>query len=119
MQEINYPSELTYFIAYVDENIFCYGIVEPQQCMATGEPNLYQTTNYYDWIEELKKFHVFQGYYFNNIEEAQNAKNSIEEFYGTNIRTLGDSINNGNVFYYILGNYVDILGESTLLKIPL
>ena len=53
--EINYPTETTYFIAYTDTTTGVgYGIVHPDQCMETGQPNLWTSLSEAEWLKELK-----------------------------------------------------------------
>ena len=53
--EINYPTETTYFIAYTDINPNAnYGIVHPDQCLVTGQPNLWTSLSEAEWLKELK-----------------------------------------------------------------
>jgi hypothetical protein len=52
--EIKFPSETTYFIAYTDTDIFAYGIVEPNQEMATGQPILWTTLDEAEWVTKLE-----------------------------------------------------------------
>ena len=51
--EIKYPIEITYWIAYTDSSIFAYGECTPQQEMQTGQPLLFSTTNREEWVEKL------------------------------------------------------------------
>jgi hypothetical protein len=53
MHEIKFPTQITYFIAYTDSDIFAYGEVNPDQQMTTGQPYLYQTTNRENWVQTL------------------------------------------------------------------
>lgn len=53
MNEIKFPTQTTYFIAYTDSNIFAYGKINPDQQMTTGQPYLYQTTNREEWVQTL------------------------------------------------------------------
>jgi hypothetical protein len=53
MNEIKYPTQTTYFIAYTDTLIFGYGIVTPEQVMDSGQPYLYTTLSEEEWLEEL------------------------------------------------------------------
>jgi hypothetical protein len=53
VNEIKFPSEITYFIAYTNTDIFGYGIVNPDQEMQTGQPYLYQTTDREEWVQTL------------------------------------------------------------------
>jgi hypothetical protein len=54
MNEIKYPTETTYFIAYTDTTTFAYGIVNSEQVMDSGQPYLYTTLSEKEWLEELK-----------------------------------------------------------------
>jgi hypothetical protein len=53
MHEIKFPTQITYFIAYTDSDIFAYGEVNPDQQMTTGQPYLYQTTDREEWVQTL------------------------------------------------------------------
>jgi len=54
VNEIKFPSETTYFIAYTNTEIFGYGIVTPDQEMQTGQPILWTTLNEAEWIYKLE-----------------------------------------------------------------
>ena len=54
VNEIKFPSETTYFIAYTNTEIFGYGIVTPEQEMQTGQPILWTTLNEAEWIYKLE-----------------------------------------------------------------
>jgi len=54
MNEIKFPEQTTYFIAYTSKEIFAYGIVEPQQEMVTGQPILWTTLVEAEWIYKLE-----------------------------------------------------------------
>jgi hypothetical protein len=54
MQEIKFPKQDTYWIAYTNSEIFGYGICTPEQEMTTGQPYLYQTLDEAEWVEKLK-----------------------------------------------------------------
>ena len=54
MNEIKFPEQTTYFIAYTSKEIFAYGIVEPEQEMVTGQPNLWTTFDEVEWILKLE-----------------------------------------------------------------
>ena len=54
VNEIKFPSETTYFIAYTNTEIFGYGIVNPEQEMQTGQPILWTTLNEAEWIYKLE-----------------------------------------------------------------
>jgi len=52
---IEYPNELTYWIAYdviQDPNVV-YGTTSPQQVTTSGRDNLWYTTNEQEWIDKL------------------------------------------------------------------
>jgi len=51
--DIIYPEQTTYFIAYTNTDIFAYGIVEPEQEMVTGQPNLWSTLDEEEWVNKL------------------------------------------------------------------
>ena len=53
MHEIKFPTQITYFIAYTDSDIFAYGEVNPDQQMTTGKHYLYQTTDREEWVQTL------------------------------------------------------------------
>jgi hypothetical protein len=116
-QEIKFPTQTTYFIAYTNTNICGWGVITPQQEMTSGQPYLYQTTVYNDWINELKSFSVYLGYQYYSLENANEAKISVDEYYGPNTATVGYSEVYGSKFWYILGDYTQVLGEPTLFKI--
>jgi hypothetical protein len=52
--EIKFPEQTTYFIAYTDNLIFGYGIVEPTQEMTTGQPYLWTTLSEAEWVYKLE-----------------------------------------------------------------
>jgi hypothetical protein len=52
--EIKFPEQTTYFIAYTDNLIFGYGIVEPTQEMTTGQPILWTTLSKAEWVYKLE-----------------------------------------------------------------
>jgi hypothetical protein len=52
IHKIKHPTVTTYFIAHGET--VSYGEVSPEQTMATGLPNLWQTTDKTEWIEKLK-----------------------------------------------------------------
>lgn len=56
MNEIKYPKNTTYFIAYDNENIEnpSYGMVEPEQVMTTGREFLFQTENESEYLSKLE-----------------------------------------------------------------
>ena len=54
VNEIKFPSEITYFIAYTNTEIFGYGIVTPEQEMQTDQPILWTTLSEAEWIYKLE-----------------------------------------------------------------
>ena len=52
-QEIKYPTQATYFIAYTDTTIFGYGLVQPTQVMTAGQPYLWTSLSEAEWLKEL------------------------------------------------------------------
>ena len=89
VNEIKFPSETTYFIAYTNTEVFGYGIVNPDQEMQTGQPYLYQTTNEGEWILELRvEFGVLYpdlpsgevwGYQYDNEADGQIDVNALTQ----------------------------------------
>jgi|TARA_R100001460_G_scaffold104188_1_gene149739 hypothetical protein len=53
-KEIKNPTEKTYFIAYTDTDVFCYGTTSTDQQTITEQPNLWESTSEEDWLKELK-----------------------------------------------------------------
>jgi hypothetical protein len=59
MNEIKYPTELTYFISYDDyETLPHYGEVTSGQIMRTPKPNMFTTTIREEFVQELLKFKI-------------------------------------------------------------
>jgi hypothetical protein len=54
MNEIKFPEQTTYFIAYTTNEIFAYGWVDSDQEMVTGQPNLWTTLDEEEWIYKLE-----------------------------------------------------------------
>jgi len=54
VHEIKKPEQTTYFIAYEDTDVFSYGKVTSEQCMSSGQTNLFQTTIEQEWLDKLK-----------------------------------------------------------------
>ena len=54
VNEIKFPSEITYFIAYTNTEVFGYGIVTSEQEMQTGQPILWTTLSEAEWIYKLE-----------------------------------------------------------------
>ena len=53
MQEIIYPSQLTYFITWTDSTIFSYGKINPGQTLTSGQPYLWTTLVEQEWHDKL------------------------------------------------------------------
>ena len=53
--EIQYPEQTTYFICREDDTftITAYGVVEPNQCMITGQPIMDEYLDEAEWIAIL------------------------------------------------------------------
>jgi hypothetical protein len=59
MNEIKYPTELTYFISYDDyETLPHYGEVTSGQIMITPKLNIFKTTIREEFVTELLKFGI-------------------------------------------------------------
>lgn len=52
--EIKYPTTPTYFIAYTDTSKCAYGLIQSNQQMDTGQPQLWTSFDQAEWLEELK-----------------------------------------------------------------
>ncbi len=57
MSEINYPKIVTYFIVKNDNHMGC-GVVNPDQCMATGSKDLETFIDQDLWVGRLKVLHL-------------------------------------------------------------
>jgi hypothetical protein len=117
MNEIKFPSVPTYFITYQDINILAYGVVLPDQEMVSGLPFLYQTTNKSEWILELSNYNYYVGYQFNFEEDAEDAKTDVNNYYGPNTCNYEYAQYNDPEFWYIIGDYTDVLGEPIPFKL--
>jgi len=120
MQEIKYPTEKTYFIAYTNDRVCAWGSVNTDQEMSSGQPNLYQTTNETEWLNELQNFNVFLGYVYNKEQSAITFKKAIDYVYGEGTATINFAQYNQPQFWYILGDFPDLLnmlGESELFQV--
>lgn len=53
MNEITYPSQLTYFIAWTDTTTFAYGTVDVDQVLTSGQPNIWTTLVEQEWHDKL------------------------------------------------------------------
>ena len=53
--EIQYPEQTTYFICREDDTftITAYGVVEPNQCMITGQPIMDEYLDEATWVQIL------------------------------------------------------------------
>jgi hypothetical protein len=82
MNELNYP-ETTKHVIIHDNEIFTYHIVEPQNCLSTGQPFM----EIFDSEEEAKQFFP-QAFLENNIftmpqldTENLDSEKEIKEFF--------------------------------------
>lgn len=116
MSQITFPQQTTYFICYVDNQIFNAGVVEPNQEMISGLPYIYETTSKVDWLNELVNYNTYLGYVFNDIEDANDAKTSVDNYYGPNTCTIEYTTNNDPNFWYILGTFTPVLGDPILFQ---
>lgn len=117
MKEIKYPTQTTYFIAYTNDRICAWGIVNPNQDMVTGQPNLYQTIDENEWLAELQNFYVMWGYSFPNESSALSAKESIDNYYGEGTAMVNYARYNDPEFWYILGDFPEVLGEPESFQV--
>lgn len=105
MVTIHFPEKTTYFICYGDDKKASWGKVEPEQTMSGGCGNLYQTTIQEDWLQELKKYYVVEGYKFMTEERALGFKKQIEAKYKNTTVEILKASNQKPEFWYILGNF--------------
>lgn len=117
MQEIKHPTETTYFIAYTNDRICVYGVVKPDQVMSSGQPNLYQTINKNEWLAELQNFYVVFGYQFQDEDLSIESKKLIDNQYGEGTSTVNFAQYNQPQFWYILGDFPDVMGEPELFQV--
>jgi hypothetical protein len=117
MQEIKFPPQTTYFIAYTNDRICAWGVVEPDQDMVTGQPNLYQTINKNEWLAELQNFHVVWGYQYQDEKSALTTKEMIDSYYGSGTATINYAQYNDPTFWYILGDFPEVLGEPDSFQV--
>lgn len=117
MKEIKYPIETTYFIAYTNNRVCAWGLVNPDQEMSSGQPNLYQTTNETQWLAELQNYNVVWGYAFYSEESAQTSKTVIDSIYGKGSAIVNFAQYNQPQFWYILGDFPDALGEPESFQV--
>jgi hypothetical protein len=107
MQEIKYPTDTTYFIAYTNSRVCAWGSVNPDQEMSSGQPNLYQTTNETQWLAELQNFYVVWGYQFYNLETAETYKIMINNYYDSDVAEVKYAEYNNPTFWYIEGDFTE------------
>lgn len=117
MKEIKFPTQKTYFITYTNDRICAYGVVEPDQEMVTGQPNLYQTINENEWLAELQNYFVFWGYQFCDEDSANFAKNNIDLKYGNNSAIINFAQYNNPQFWYILGDFPEVMGDAESFQV--
>lgn len=117
MQQILFPSEKTYFIAYTTDRICAWGSVEPNQEMSSGQQNLYQTTNENEWLAELQNYYVVWGYKFNDEESAIQTKEEIDSIYGEGTAIINFAEYNTPQFWYILGDFEEIEDQPTSFQV--
>jgi hypothetical protein len=117
MKEIKYPTETTYFIAYTNDRICAYGVVEPDQEMTSGQPNLYQTINKNEWFAELQNFYVVWGYVYYDEQSVMDNKVYIDSIYGEDSALINFAEYNNPQFWYILGDFPDAVGEPESFQV--
>lgn len=82
---IEFPTNTSYFIAWNSPTDVVWGSCQPDQVMTTPYSNIWQTSNREEWILELEKYSVIEGYRFDNLEEAEAAKEWILQEHGVTI----------------------------------
>jgi hypothetical protein len=107
MSEIKYPTQTTYFIAYTNNRVCAWGVVEPNQEMSSGQPYLYQTINKNEWLLELNNYYVVWGYQFYNLETAETYKIMINNYYDSDVAEIKYAEYNNPTFWYIEGDFTD------------
>ena len=117
MQEIKYPTETTYFIAYTNSRVCAWGSVNPDQEMSSGQPDLYQTTDETQWLTELQNFYVVWGYAYYDEQEAIYSKQDIDSVYGDGSAVVNFAQYNEPQFWYILGNFPEAVGEPESFQV--
>ena len=117
MKEIKYPTETTYFIAYINDRVCVWGLVNTDQEMSSGQPNLYQTTNETQWLAELQNYHVVWGYQYSNEESAIMSQSLIDDVYGEGSAIINFTEYNQPKFWYILGDFPDAVGEPESFQV--
>ena len=117
MQEIKYPTQRTYFIAYTNDRVCAWGTVDPDQEMSSGQPNLYQTTDEAQWLAELQNYHVVWGYVYYNINSADTDKYRIDSVYGEGAAVVSFAEHNDPQFWYIAGDFPETNGEPESFQV--
>jgi hypothetical protein len=117
MQEIKFPTQTTYFIAYTNDRVCAWGEVQPNQEMSSGQPNLYQTISEEEWREELPVYHVVWGYPYPSLESAEQAKEMVDSQYGPETAQVSFAAHNDPEFWYILGDFPESLGEPESFQV--
>ena len=117
MSQIIFPPQTTYFICYNDNQIFNAGIVEPNQEMVSGLQYIFETVSKDDWLNELVNYNTYLGYVFESIEDAIDAKTSVDNYYDPNTCTINYTTNVEPNFWYILGTFTPVLGDPILFQL--
>jgi len=86
---IEFPNSTSYFIAWNSPTDVVWGSCQPDQVMTTAFPNVWQTSNRAEWITELEKYSVIEGYRFDNLEEAEAAREWILQEHGVTLSIAG------------------------------
>lgn len=117
MQEIKFPTQPTYFIAYTNNRVCAWGVVQTNQEMTSGQPNLYQTISEEQWIAELQNYYVYWGYTFQSLTSAEEAKEEVNSQYGPGTAQVSFASHNDPEFWYILGDFPEVLGEPESFQV--
>jgi hypothetical protein len=117
VQEIKFPTQTTYFIAYTNDRVCAWGEVQPSQEMTSGQPNLYQTISEEQWLAELQNYHVFWGYTFQSLESAEEAKKRVDSLYGPETAQVSFASHNDTEFWYILGDFQETLEKPESFRV--
>jgi hypothetical protein len=112
MVQIEYPQQTTYFIAYINQRLAAWGVINPNEVMSSGMEYLYQTTDINQWNEELKNYYVVWGYQFPDLFMAEFFKRQIEEQYPNQTIQIEFAQYNQPQFWYIVGYFPLIFGEE-------
>lgn len=118
MHKISKPAQKTFFITYTDQNIFAYGVIGTEEEMVSGQPYIYTTTSRKEWITELKKYSMVEGYKFDDdSSETRKTMSEIIRFIVSKLeKPITEKIDvkletNGN-FYWVEGDWQEVLGTS-------